>query len=263
MYFRSLPLLGILLLLSVALAEAQSRTVVGRVFDTITKEPVRTGEVVAKGVDAKDQIRPDGVFVLHVPQGGDLEILVRSIGYRQRTVRLSADRETILIELEPDVLELEGVFVTGHGTQRRQLLATSQSHINGVDLVNVPAATIEQALEGKVAGADIHQNSGTPGGDIQVRLRGVTTIHGSARPLYIIDGVIFNSQSIGSGASAITAGQIPASSRVADLNPYDVQSVEVLKGAAATALYGSRGSNGVVIIKTKRGRSGGRPREDD
>jgi TonB-dependent SusC/RagA subfamily outer membrane receptor len=259
MYSRSLPLLGILLLSTVPFAEAQTRTVVGRVFDTITKEAVSTGEVVAKGIDARDEIRPDGVFVLHVPQGGDLEIRVRSIGYRQRTVRLSADEETILIELEPDVLELDGIFVTGHGTQRRQHLATSQSHISGEDLVNVPAATIEQALEGKVAGADIRQNSGTPGGDIQVRLRGVTTILGSARPLYVIDGVIFNSQSIESGASAITAGQIPPSSRVADLNPYDVQSLEVLKGAAATALYGSQGSNGVVIIETKRGRWGSWP----
>jgi TonB-dependent SusC/RagA subfamily outer membrane receptor len=254
MYSRSLPLLGILLIASGSVAEGQTRTVVGRVFDAITKEAVSAGEVVAKGMDARDQIRPDGVFVLHVLQGGDLEIRVRSIGYRQRTVRLSSDEETILIELEPDVLELEGVFVTGHGTQRRQHLATSQSHVSGDDLDNVPAATIVQALEGRVAGADIRQNSGTPGGDIQVRLRGVTTILGSARPLYVIDGVIFSSQSIGSGASAVTAGQIPPSSRVADLNPYDVQSVEVLKGAAATALYGSQGSNGVVIIKTKRGR---------
>ncbi|UCD25235.1 MAG: TonB-dependent receptor plug domain-containing protein, partial [Gemmatimonadota bacterium] len=192
--------------------------------------------------------------VLHVPRGRDLEIRVSSTGYRQRTVRLSADEATILIELEPDVLQLEGVFVTGHGVQPRQYLATSQSHIRGEDLVNVPAATIEQALAGRVGGADISQNSHTPGGDIQVLLRGVTTILGSAKPLYVIDGVIFNSRSIGSGASAITGGQIPPSSRVADLSPYDIQSVEVLKGAAATALYGSQGSNGVVIIETKRGR---------
>jgi TonB-dependent SusC/RagA subfamily outer membrane receptor len=253
---RSLPLLGIVLVSSASVAEAQTRTVAGRVFDAITKEALTSGEVVARGMDARDEVRPDGVFVLHVSRGGDLEIIVRSVGYRQRTVRVSADRETILVELEPDVLELEQVLITGHGTQRRRHLATSQSHISGNDLDNVPAATITQTLEGRVAGADIHLNSGTPGGDIQVVLRGITTILGSTTPLYIVDGVIINAQSIGSGATAITGGQIPASNRVADLNPYDVQSVEVLKGAAAAALYGSQGSNGVVIIKTKRGRRG-------
>ncbi|UCG85665.1 MAG: TonB-dependent receptor plug domain-containing protein [Gemmatimonadota bacterium] len=251
---RSLPLLGILLVVGAPVAEAQTRTVVGRVFDAVTKEAISNGEVIAEDTDARDRIRPDGVFVLHVAPG-ELELLIRSTGYRQKTVSLSADQETVLVELEPDVLELEQLLITGHGTQRRQHLATSQSHIGGDDLDNVPAATLEQALEGKVAGADIRQNSSTPGGDIHVQLRGITTILGSATPLYIIDGVVISSQSIESGAAAITGGQMPASSRVADLNPYDVQSVELLKGAAATALYGSRGSNGVVIIRTKRGRS--------
>jgi len=255
---RSLPLLSILLVVGAPVAAAQTRTVVGRVFDAMTKEAVSNGEVIAKDWDARDRIRPDGVFVLHLVPG-ELELLIRSTGYRRKTVILSADQETVLVELEPDVLELEQVLVTGHGTQRRRHLATSQSHVRGDDLDNVPAATIEQTLGGKVAGADISQNSGTPGGDIQVQLRGVTTILGSASPLYIVDGVIISNRSIESGASGITAGQMPASNRIADLNPYDVQSVEVLKGAAATALYGSRGSNGVVIIRTKRGSSGGWP----
>lgn len=255
---RSLPLFGMLLVVGASVAAAQTRTVVGRVFDATTKEAVTGGEVVVEGVDARDTIRPDGVFVLHVAPG-ELELLVRSTGYRRKTVRLSADQETVLVELERDVLELERLLVTGHGTQRRRHIATSQSHISGNDLDKVPATTLEQALEGKVAGANIRQNSDAPGGDIQVQLRGITTILGSATPLYVIDGVVFSSRSIESGAAAITGGQMPASSRLADLNPYDVESVEVLKGAAATALYGSRGSNGVVIIRTKRGHSGRRP----
>jgi len=254
---RSLPLFGILLAVGASAAAAQTRTLVGRVFDATTKEAVTGGEVVVEDMDARDTIRPDGVFVLHVAPG-ELELLIRSTGYRRKTVRLSAHQETVLVELERDVLELERLLVTGHGTQSRQYLATSQSHISGNDLDKVPATTLEQALEGKVAGADIRQNSDTPGGDIQVQLRGITTILGSATPLYVIDGVVFSSRSIESGAAAITGGQMPASSRMADLNPYDVESVEVLKGAAATALYGSRGSNGVVIIRTKRGRSGSR-----
>ncbi len=255
---RSLPLFGILLVVAAPVAAAQTRTVVGRVFDATTKEAVTAGEVVVEDGDARDRIRPDGVFVLHVAPG-ELELIIRSSGYRRKTVRLSADQETVLVELERDVLELERLLVTGHGTQRRQHVATSQSHISGNDLDNVPANTLEQALAGKVPGADIRQNSDTPGGDIQVQLRGITTILGSATPLYVIDGVVISNRSIEWGAAAITGGQMPVSSRVADLNPYDVESIEVLKGAAATALYGSRGSNGVVIIRTKRGHSGPRP----
>jgi TonB-dependent SusC/RagA subfamily outer membrane receptor len=118
----------------------------------------------------------------------------------------------------------------------------------------VPAASLEQGLQGKVPGADIQYNSGTPGGDLQLRLRGVTSILGSVAPLYVLDGTILSDASVPIGTATITGGDDFVPSRIADLNPNDIASIEILKGAAATTLYGSKGSNGVVVIKTKRGR---------
>ncbi|HYI01930.1 SusC/RagA family TonB-linked outer membrane protein, partial [Hyalangium sp.] len=130
---------------------------------------------------------------------------------------------------------------------------------------------VDQAIQGKVAGANIQANSGAPGGGLQMRLRGVSTINGDTAPLYVIDGVIISDVAIASGIFAVTAStggsnpqptQDSQVNRVADINPNDIESIEILKGASAAAIYGSKASNGVVIINTKRGRSSGEPRVD-
>jgi TonB-dependent SusC/RagA subfamily outer membrane receptor len=117
----------------------------------------------------------------------------------------------------------------------------------------VPVENLKQVLQGRVPGAEVRQNSGLPGGDLELRLRGVTTVLGSSSPLYIVDGVIVSDAAIPAGAAGVIGGQEPVPGRVMDLNVLDIESIEVLKGAAATALYGSRGSNGVVVVTTKRG----------
>src|SRR5262249_12813669 len=124
--------------------------------------------------------------------------------------------------------------------------------------------TVEGAMVGKVSGANLQSNSGAPGGGMQLRLRGISTINGQSSPLYVIDGVIISNVAVPSGINAITAAAAGGNSanqdnrvsRVADLNPNDIESVEVLKGASAAALYGSKAANGVVIITTKRGKAG-------
>jgi TonB-dependent SusC/RagA subfamily outer membrane receptor len=143
-------------------------------------------------------------------------------------------------------------------------LRNGASVVDSEALSRVSAPEIDSALQGKLAGANLQFNSGAPGGGAQLRLRGISTINGQSSPLYVIDGIIISNVSIASGANAITAAagggstsnQDNAVNRVADLNPNDIETVEVLKGASAAALYGSKASNGVVIITTKRGRSG-------
>ena len=157
-------------------------------------------------------------------------------------------------------------MVTGRGTGiERRNLPNAVATVSGEELSRVTAQSIEHALQGKVAGADIQTNSGAPGGGAQVRLRGVTTISASASPLYVVDGVIISNVAIpsnqnavtraGSGSNASSAQDAPVN-RVVDLNPADIENIEILKGASASAIYGSKASNGVIIITTKRGREG-------
>jgi len=131
---------------------------------------------------------------------------------------------------------------------------------------NAPAQTVDRALQGKVAGATIRTNSGAPGGGVQIRLRGPTSITGNATPLYVVDGVIMSDVSIAGGQNAITraasaattfnSNQDVLANRISDLNPNDIENVEILKGASSAAIYGSRAGQGVILITTKRGRPG-------
>jgi TonB-dependent starch-binding outer membrane protein SusC len=156
------------------------------------------------------------------------------------------------VTLISDPLGLDEVVVTGYGTPtRKKQIVNSISTVSGRDLSNSGAQSIDAAMQGKVAGAQINQNSGNPAGGVSVRLRGASTINGNSDPLYIIDGVIANNDSralidLGGGSQ----------NRLVDLNMNDVERIEVVKGAAAAAIYGSRASNGVVQIFTKKGKEG-------
>lgn len=234
--------------------EAQTRTVSGRVIDAITGRPVAMGTVSIEDSDERDRLRPDGVFVLHAPPQ-EITLIVQSEGYRRRHVTVMATQETAFVRLIPDIVELEGI-VTESAVSRANR-ATSTATIRARDIDKVPAASVKQTLQGKVAGADIQSNSGVPGGDLQVTLRGANTLLGGVSPLYVLDGVMVSNMSVASGVATVTGGQGSLPGRISDLNPNDIESIEVLKGAAASAMYGSKGSNGVIIITTKRGRRGG------
>ena len=165
-----------------------------------------------------------------------------------------------------DVFRLDEIVVTGQATGvERRNLANAITTIRAADIEAVPAQSVEHTLQGKVAGANIQTNSGAPGGGTQVQMRGVTSIIGSAAPLYVVDGIVMSDVAIPSNQNAVTSasgGSNPSLNqdaqvnRIADLNPYDIESIEVLKGASAAAIYGSQAANGVVIIRTKRGTVG-------
>ncbi len=246
-------------------ALAQTRIVTGRVTDSLTSDIVSSGQVSVEGTTIGSTIKDDGTFTLAVPTR-DVVLVVRSIGFKRSTVPVPAAQNSVTIALARDYFQLEAIVVTGAATGvERKNLANAVATVNAAQLVAVPTATIEQAINGKLAGADIQTRSGAPGGGVTVRLRGVTSLTGAYTPLYVIDGVILSDVAVPPGLNPITLSStgtaIGTSSenpvnRVADIVPENIENVEVLKGASASAIYGSRASNGVILITTKRGRVG-------
>ncbi|HEX7119477.1 MAG TPA: SusC/RagA family TonB-linked outer membrane protein [Longimicrobiales bacterium] len=256
---------GLLLALAVCASSAwaQQRQVTGRVMSA-TGEALPGASVLVEGTALGTQANADGRFAIMVPSG-QVVLVVQNIGYRTQRVVVAPGESSVDVRLEVDVLALDEIVVTGQATSvSRRNLANAVATVNAAELERVPSETIEKMVQGKVAGALIETNSGAPGGGVQVRLRGVSTINAESEPLYVVDGVIISNVAIASNANAITSAsggsnasnQDAPVNRVVDINPNDIESIEILKGASAAALYGSRAANGVIIITTKRGRPG-------
>ncbi len=246
---------------SPSLASAQGREITGKVTSAEGGAPISEAIISLVGQPAGVRTNAAGEYRLRVPTG-EASILVRAIGYKRQSVRVTgATQDFVLVK---DVLQLEGVTVTGQATTvDKRNAATAIASVSAEELVKAPAKSVEGNLAGKVTGAQIFENSGTPGGGMQIQIRGATSILGQGDPLYVIDGVMVSNQSVAGGLAAIsrsggstTNSQDQTVNRLADLNPNDVESIEVLKSAAATAIYGSRATNGVVVITTKRGKVG-------
>jgi TonB-dependent SusC/RagA subfamily outer membrane receptor len=256
----------VLALLFTTIAGAQAsaqRRVTGRVTET-SGAPVPNATVSVQNTTIGAISAADGRFTLtYVPSGAQV-LIARRIGYHRATQMLGTNVDTVEIHLDPDLLQLETVVVTGQATT-----VSSQSAANAVTVVasgevnRVPQPNIENALQGKVPGAVITQNNGAPGGGVQLQIRGSNTVNGAFQPLYVVDGVIVNNDAFSNGLNSVTqaGGGITSSqdqqvNRIADINPEDIENIEILKGPSAGAIYGSRGANGVVVITTKRGQAG-------
>jgi TonB-linked SusC/RagA family outer membrane protein len=239
------------------------REISGKVTQAGTGTPVTEATIGILGAQLGVRSNERGEYRLKVPSG-DIQILVRAIGYKRQTRLVPAAQSTADFQLEKDVLQLEGVTVTGQATTvDKRNASTAISSVSAEELVVAPAKSLEGNLSGKVVGASIFENSGVPGGGMQIQIRGATSILGQGDPLYIIDGVIVSNASIPGGLASIsrssgstTNSQDQMVNRLADINPNDIENIEVLKSAAATAIYGSRATNGVVVITTKKGRAG-------
>lgn len=245
-------------------AWAQARRISGRVTVEGSGEGVGSATITVMGTALGTFTGEDGRFSLQVPAGA-LSLRARRIGYVPKIVPLGAGINDINIVLAKDVLQLETQVVTGQATSvSTSNIANAVTVVSGEKLNRAPAQGIDQALQGRVPGAVITSNSGAPGGGTQIQLRGATSVNASSSPLYVVDGIIVNNSAIQNGLNAITgaAGGNLASNqdqqvnRIADMNPQDIETIEILKGASAGAIYGSGGSNGVIIITTKRGRAG-------
>ncbi|NUO38307.1 MAG: SusC/RagA family TonB-linked outer membrane protein [Gemmatimonadaceae bacterium] len=255
--------LTLVLTLVVSAEASAQRRVTGRVTAT-TGEPVQAASVNVQGTTIGAYTGEDGRYTLNNVPAGAQVLVVRRIGYRRVTQPLQATSDQLDVRLEKDILQLETQVITGTTTTVSSAnAANAVAAVSGEQLNRAPTPTIENALQGKVPGAVISQNSGAPGGGSQVQLRGVTSLNAASSPLYVIDGVLVNNSQIGSGVNSITAagGGITNSqdqpvNRIADLNPADIESIEVLKGASAGAIYGSKASNGVIVITTRKGATG-------
>jgi len=239
-----------------------ARTISGHVTNSVTGDPVAGASVSVVGTQVTTTTSDKGEFSLSAPEGA-VTLSIRGIGYKRRTVAVGADQSTVDVKIEPDIFNLEAVVVTGQATGvEKRYAPNAVATVPALEVSRVPAPSLETAIQGKVPGAVIQQNSGAPGGGIQVKLRGVSTLNGLSSPLYVVDGVIMSDVAIENNQQVITlsnSGSNPSPlqqnqvNRIADLNPYDIDNVEVLKGASAAAIYGSKAANGVVVITTKRG----------
>ena len=245
-------------------AAAQQRPITGKVTSSATGAPVAGAVVSVPGTPVTAVTNDRGEFSLSGPEG-PVTLLVRSVGYRSRQVPVPADQSSVTVALEQDVFNLEAVVITGQATGVEQRnLANAVTTVTAEQLDRAPTQTLESALQGKIPGALIQMNSGAPGGGGQINLRGVTTINAGVDPLIVVDGLVIANDAIASNMNAVTAAAAGGNAsnqdnpvnRIADLNPADIESIEVLKGASAAAIYGSQAANGVIIINTRHGRPG-------
>lgn len=257
-----LTVLSVMLFASAAMAQF---TASGTVSDA-NGEPLIGVFVTVKGTALGSVTDIDGTYRLEIP-GNSATLEFSYIGYANVTKEISSSSPTLNVTLSEAATELDEIVVTGLATTvKRSNLANSVANINAEELTGITVQpTMDGALYGKFKGADIRANSGAPGGGMSVKLRGVTSIFGNQQPLYIVDGVFVDNSTVTLGTNIVTAAagggntstnQDDASNRIADIDPEDIESIDILKGASAAAIYGSRAAGGVVIITTKKGKAG-------
>lgn len=243
-----------------AAAQNTPRVVTGTVYDE-KGTSLPGASIIVKGTKASSSTNSDGKYTITVPSSN--AVLVFSfIGSRPQEVTVG-NRTVVNVNLTSSVNELNDVVVIGYGTQKRQDVNGSVASVLAKEIANVPQSSVDQLIQGKAAGVTVTQNSGGPGSATSVHIRGITSFGGS-EPLYVIDGVPIQgdaSNKSGNGRSpqlTRTGGgqEETGVSPLSRLNSNDIESIDILKDASATAIYGSRGANGVVIITTKRGKNG-------
>lgn len=226
-----LPLL--FLLAALQLAFAQDKLVKGLVSDQ-QKQPIEGVTVSVKGGTRSTTTDSKGTFAIEAGNGAVL--VFTNVGYKTAEVPVGANN-SVQVTLQSDDIAMEEVVVIGYGTQRKEAVTGSVASVSGTTMNEVPAANISRALQGRIAGVNMQQNSSKPGSPMQIRIRGTRSLTADNNPLIVLDG-------------------IPFAGSISDINPADIKSVDVLKDASATAIYGSRGANGVILVTTNKGRMG-------
>jgi TonB-linked SusC/RagA family outer membrane protein len=252
-----LALLGGLLWAAQLSAQNPTGTITGRIVDGATQRPLAGANVVVQGTQRTAVTRADGNFVISGVPAGAHRVQASQIGYasQQRDVTVAGGgTATVQFAMQAEAVMLEELVAVGYGTQRREAVTGSVATVDA-DEANVGVVTnANEMIQGRVAGVNVTLNSGEPGAGAQIRIRGGTSISASNEPLYVIDGVpIRNAATEPGGEGVPGAGASLARNPLNLINPADIESISVLKDAAATAIYGSRGANGVVLIQTKKG----------
>jgi TonB-dependent starch-binding outer membrane protein SusC len=230
------------------IAQAQERVVSGRITGAEDGVPIPGANVVVKGTSRGAVSDVNGNYSVSVSNSSTV-LVFTFIGFKTLEL-VVGDQSTIDIALQADVQQLSEVVVTGYGTQDRKSLTSSITSVSSKDIQGLAMASPDQMLQGRAVGVQVSSASGTPGGGVFVRVRGSTSINASSDPLYVVDGIPI----VSSNLSAIALGG-QLTNPIADLNPADIESMEILKDASATAIWGARAANGVILITTKRGKN--------
>jgi TonB-linked SusC/RagA family outer membrane protein len=240
-------LLAILLLFScISSVLAQNRVITGKITDQKDGSPLPGVSVTVKGVSGTGtQTGVNGTYSLSVSAGPQV-LVFRFLGYKELTFTVNGTVQNV--KLEQDSKQLTEVVVVGYGTQKRQNITGSIASVSAKQIESTPVTTLEQAMQGKAAGVFVQSDNGKLGQGITIRVRGSSSVSAGTQPLYILDGIPITTENL----SSTTAATNP----IADINFNDIESIQILKDASASAIYGARASNGVVVITTKKGKVG-------
>lgn len=237
-----------------AYAQAETGAIVGMVSEAETGEPLPGVNVVIADMEAQGfgaATDSGGRFVIAEVPAGEHVVEARFVGYRtaQRTVTVSAGEETtVQIELTQSLLDLDELVVVGYGSQRQRNLTGNVSRIEAQDIANTTELGVQETLQGQAAGVFVESQSGKLGQGFRVQVRGVSSVSADNQPLYVVDGIPVTTENLSSNGAPTNP--------LANLNFGDIESIEILKDASAASIYGSRGSNGVVLITTRSGQVG-------
>lgn len=241
-----------LIFLSIGLTSYAQRTIFGTISDA--KEPLIGATVLVKGTDSGTITDIDGNYSVEAEENAVL--IFSYTGFESQEI-IVGSQNTINVTLLESALELGEVVITALGFKvRTDKTGSAISSVKSKDIVSSGEASITNALQGKMAGVSISRSTGDPGAGSNIRIRGANTISGSTQPLIIIDGIPVSNSSTQGGGSSSTGNGVSQQSRLNDINPNDIETLQVLKGASAAALWGSRASNGVIVITTKSGSKG-------
>jgi TonB-linked SusC/RagA family outer membrane protein len=237
-----------LALISFTLAFGQTKELVGKVTDAKDNTPLAGVTISAKGTKVYAVTSADGSFSIKI-NAKSKTLHFSYIGYDEKDIPVADDATSIIISLQASTKALSEVVVVGYGKANKKDITGSISKLSGKEVENFPTPSFESAIQGKAPGVVVTSGSGKLGQAIQVNIRGISSISASSQPLYVIDGLPITTSSVSDGTNDDT-------NPLADINPNDIESVEILKDASASAIYGARAGNGVVLITTKKGKNG-------
>ncbi len=239
---------ALMVLVASALASAQDFKVTGSVFDAQTGDVIPFASIRVKGTMTGASVGADGTYSVNVPSKDNSVLVFSFVGYKTMEVPVEG-RMVVDCSLEPDATALEDVVVVAYGSAKREAMTGSVTSVQGEQLASVPVASVDKALSGKLAGVSITASTGQPGATSTIRIRGTSSINASNSPLWVVDGIPVLTGDVAGLSDA-------QSSLMTSLNPNDIESITVLKDAAAAAVYGSRAANGVILVTTKSGKEG-------
>lgn len=242
-------------LLVLQVSYAQDKTVNGKVTDSKDNSPVVGASVQAKGSRTGTSTKNDGTFSVTIPPSVTT-LIISSVGYETQEISITGLSSVSVSLKVGTAADLNAVVVVGYGTARRKDLTGSVSSVQAKDFNKGPATNPDQLLIGKVAGLQIINSSGQPGAATIVKIRGNNSIRSGNTPLYVVDGIPLDGRSARPGFNQAGLGQTPDANPLIYINPADIASIDILKDASASAIYGSRGANGVVLITTRKGQLG-------